>query len=90
MSGHETIRVLEVEVDASVPSSTQDGKREGGKADEGVVMKTEQLDTGGSGGGCIQLGPAVLPSSGGAGKSYKVTMYSAQLVTHTVLYMALL
>ncbi|XP_028265678.1 POU domain, class 6, transcription factor 1 isoform X2 [Parambassis ranga] len=54
MSGHETIRVLEVEVDA-------DGKREGGRADEGVALKTEQPD-----GGSIQLGPAVLPSSVGA------------------------
>ncbi|XP_024147878.1 POU domain, class 6, transcription factor 1 isoform X2 [Oryzias melastigma] len=35
MSGHETIRVLEVEVDGSQSSSASDGKSEG-KADEGI------------------------------------------------------
>uniref|UniRef100_A0A3B4TBT5 POU class 6 homeobox 1 n=1 Tax=Seriola dumerili TaxID=41447 RepID=A0A3B4TBT5_SERDU len=41
MSGHETIRVLEVEVDASLPSSVNDGKSEG-KAEEGVAQAAEQ------------------------------------------------
>ncbi|XP_022063058.1 POU domain, class 6, transcription factor 1 isoform X1 [Acanthochromis polyacanthus] len=43
MSGHETIRVLEVEVDASQPSSASDGKSEG-KAEEGVAQAAEQPD----------------------------------------------
>ncbi|XP_041860922.1 POU domain, class 6, transcription factor 1 isoform X3 [Melanotaenia boesemani] len=43
MSGHETIRVLEVEVDASLPSSATDGKGEG-KAEEGVAQATEQSE----------------------------------------------
>uniref|UniRef100_A0A3B5AXG6 POU class 6 homeobox 1 n=1 Tax=Stegastes partitus TaxID=144197 RepID=A0A3B5AXG6_9TELE len=43
MSGHETIRVLEVEVDASQPSSVTDGKSEG-KAEEGVARAPEQPD----------------------------------------------
>uniref|UniRef100_A0A3Q0S4Y4 POU domain protein n=1 Tax=Amphilophus citrinellus TaxID=61819 RepID=A0A3Q0S4Y4_AMPCI len=43
MSGHETIRVLEVEVDASLPSSAADGKSEC-KADEGVAEANEQPD----------------------------------------------
>uniref|UniRef100_A0A3Q2Y3B5 POU domain protein n=1 Tax=Hippocampus comes TaxID=109280 RepID=A0A3Q2Y3B5_HIPCM len=34
MSGHETIRVLEVEVDASLPSSVQEGKSSEGKTEE--------------------------------------------------------
>ncbi|XP_072223112.1 POU domain, class 6, transcription factor 1 isoform X2 [Leuresthes tenuis] len=41
MSGHETIRVLEVEVDASLPSSGPDGKSES-KAEEGAVQVTKQ------------------------------------------------
>lgn len=45
MSGHETIRVLEVEVDASLPSSIPDGKTEG-KAEEGVAQAAEQPDDG--------------------------------------------
>ncbi|XP_068997144.1 POU domain, class 6, transcription factor 1 isoform X2 [Embiotoca jacksoni] len=43
MSGHETIRVLEVEVDASLPSSAPDGNSEG-KAEEGEARATEQPD----------------------------------------------
>ncbi|XP_061695503.1 POU domain, class 6, transcription factor 1 isoform X2 [Syngnathoides biaculeatus] len=35
MSGHETIRVLEVEVDATLSSSTPEGKRSEGKTEEG-------------------------------------------------------
>uniref|UniRef100_A0A8D0DBG0 POU domain protein n=1 Tax=Sander lucioperca TaxID=283035 RepID=A0A8D0DBG0_SANLU len=41
MSGHETIRVLEVEVDASLPSSVPDVKSEA-KAEEGVARPAEQ------------------------------------------------
>ncbi|KAM7411344.1 hypothetical protein PAMA_021368 [Pampus argenteus] len=41
MSGHETIRVLEVEVDASLPSSVPDGKSEG-KAEEEATQAAEQ------------------------------------------------
>ncbi|KAF7653900.1 hypothetical protein LDENG_00077240 [Lucifuga dentata] len=41
MAGHETIRVLEVEVDASLPSSVPDGKAEV-KAEEGVAQASEQ------------------------------------------------
>uniref|UniRef100_A0A3Q3WW65 POU domain protein n=1 Tax=Mola mola TaxID=94237 RepID=A0A3Q3WW65_MOLML len=37
MSGHETIRVLEVEVDASLPSSAPDGKSQGG-AEEAAFL----------------------------------------------------
>uniref|UniRef100_A0A3B4F4A2 POU domain protein n=1 Tax=Pundamilia nyererei TaxID=303518 RepID=A0A3B4F4A2_9CICH len=43
MSGHETIRVLEVEVDASSASSAADGKSEC-KTDEGVAEAGEQPD----------------------------------------------
>lgn len=41
MSGHETIRVLEVEVDASLPSSLPDGKA-AVKAEEGSARTTDQ------------------------------------------------
>ncbi|XP_070696019.1 POU domain, class 6, transcription factor 1 [Pempheris klunzingeri] len=58
MSGHETIRVLEVEVDASLPSSTPDGKSEG-KADEGVVRPAEQAEI-----GSVLDGSAVPQSTG--------------------------
>ncbi|KAF7209161.1 POU domain, class 6, transcription factor 1 isoform X1 [Nothobranchius furzeri] len=43
MSGHETIRVLEVEVDASLPSSAQDGKSEH-KPEEVVDQFTEKSE----------------------------------------------
>ncbi|XP_070767166.1 LOW QUALITY PROTEIN: POU domain, class 6, transcription factor 1 [Enoplosus armatus] len=59
MSGHETIRVLEVEVDASLPSSVPDGKCEG-KAEEGVARPAEQLEA-----GSTQDGPNVPQSTGG-------------------------
>ena len=45
MSGHETIRVLEVEVDASLPSSVPDVKSEA-KAEEGVARPAEQPEAG--------------------------------------------
>lgn len=64
MSGHETIRVLEVEVDASLPASVNDGKSEG-KAEEGVAQATAEQTEGGS----TQDGPTVPQSSGGIGKS---------------------
>lgn len=57
MSGHETIRVLEVEVDASLPSSVSDGKSEG-KAEEGAAQATEQPDD----------GHAVSQNNGGVGE----------------------
>nr|XP_046252619.1 POU domain, class 6, transcription factor 1 isoform X2 [Scatophagus argus]XP_046252621.1 POU domain, class 6, transcription factor 1 isoform X2 [Scatophagus argus]XP_046252622.1 POU domain, class 6, transcription factor 1 isoform X2 [Scatophagus argus] len=60
MSGHETIRVLEVEVDASLPSSLPDGKSEG-KAEEEVARPAEQPD-----GGSTQDGLAAPQSTGGA------------------------
>uniref|UniRef100_A0A667Y9X3 POU domain protein n=1 Tax=Myripristis murdjan TaxID=586833 RepID=A0A667Y9X3_9TELE len=41
MSGHETIRVLEVEVDASLPSSVPDGKADS-RAEEGGTLVPEQ------------------------------------------------
>ncbi|TMS16107.1 POU domain, class 6, transcription factor 1 [Larimichthys crocea] len=59
MSGHETIRVLEVEVDASLPSSVPDGKSEG-KSEEGVAQPAEQ-----PGVGSTQDGLALPQSAGG-------------------------
>lgn len=64
MSGHETIRVLEVEVDASLPSSVPDGKSEA-KAEEEVARPAEQPEVGGT-----QDGLTVPQSTGGAGKSW--------------------
>ncbi|XP_012730975.2 POU domain, class 6, transcription factor 1 isoform X1 [Fundulus heteroclitus] len=43
MSGQETIRVLEVEVDASLPSSAPDGKSEG-KAEEATAQCAEKAE----------------------------------------------
>lgn len=63
MSGHETIRVLEVEVDASLPSSVPDGTTDG-KADEGAAQSAEQPED-----GCAQDGLTVPQSTGGVGKS---------------------
>ncbi|XP_064155123.1 POU domain, class 6, transcription factor 1 isoform X1 [Anguilla rostrata] len=45
MSSHETIRVLEVEVDASLPASGADGKREAG-AEEGENLPLEPSEGG--------------------------------------------
>ncbi|XP_036959072.1 POU domain, class 6, transcription factor 1 isoform X3 [Acanthopagrus latus] len=59
MSGHETIRVLEVEVDASLPSSVPDGKTDG-RADEGAAQPAEQPED-----GSAQDGLAVPQSTGG-------------------------
>ncbi|XP_037833093.1 POU domain, class 6, transcription factor 1 isoform X2 [Kryptolebias marmoratus] len=56
MSGHETIRVLEVEVDASLPSSTPDGKSE-----QAVAQSAEKAEA-----GSAQSSPAVPQSSGEA------------------------
>lgn len=47
MSGHETIRVLEVEVDASHPSSAPNDKGES-KAAEEVGQATGQAEVGGT------------------------------------------
>lgn len=63
MSGHETIRVLEVEVDASLPSSVTDVKGEG-KAEDGAAQTAEQAEGGGP-----QDGPTVPQSTGGVGKA---------------------
>uniref|UniRef100_A0A1A7YA97 POU domain protein n=1 Tax=Iconisemion striatum TaxID=60296 RepID=A0A1A7YA97_9TELE len=60
MSGHETIRVLEVEVDASLPSSAQDGKLEH-KSEEVVDQCTEKSEASGP-----QSSPAVPQRSGEA------------------------
>ncbi|XP_038579529.1 LOW QUALITY PROTEIN: POU domain, class 6, transcription factor 1 [Micropterus salmoides] len=59
MSGQETIRVLEVEVDASLPSSVPDGMSEG-KAEEGVAQPAEQPEA-----GSTQDGTSVSQSHGG-------------------------
>lgn len=64
MSGHETIRVLEVEVDASLPSSVPDGKSEG-KAEEGVAGPAGQPEA-----GSTQDGPTVPQSAGGVSESW--------------------
>ncbi|XP_075898194.1 POU domain, class 6, transcription factor 1 isoform X2 [Nelusetta ayraudi] len=47
MSGHETIRVLEVEVDASLPTSALDDKSEGRAAEE-VAQAAGQPEVGGT------------------------------------------
>lgn len=47
MSGHETIRVLEVEVDASLPTSAPDDKSEGRAAEE-VAQAAGQPEVGGT------------------------------------------
>lgn len=47
MSGHETIRVLEVEVDASLPTSASDDKSEG-KAAEEFAQAAAQPEAGGT------------------------------------------
>ncbi|XP_029975542.1 POU domain, class 6, transcription factor 1 isoform X2 [Salarias fasciatus] len=60
MSGHETIRVLEVEVDASLPASVPDVKSEG-KAGEGVAQTAERPDA-----GSAQDSPAAPPDTGAA------------------------
>ncbi|XP_043977831.1 LOW QUALITY PROTEIN: POU domain, class 6, transcription factor 1 [Gambusia affinis] len=44
MSGQETIRVLEVEVDASLPSSVPDGKNEGKTAEEEMAQCAEKAE----------------------------------------------
>ncbi|XP_017161366.1 POU domain, class 6, transcription factor 1 isoform X2 [Poecilia reticulata] len=44
MSGQETIRVLEVEVDASLPSSVPDGKNEGKTAEEEMAQCSEKAE----------------------------------------------
>lgn len=61
MSGHETIRVLEVEVDASLPSSAPDGKSEGKAGEE----EEEEV----AGRPTEPGGLAVSQSAVGAGKS---------------------
>lgn len=58
MSGHETIRVLEVEVDASQPASGADGKREAG-GEEGENLTLEPNEGG-------VLDPPAQPCNSGA------------------------
>ena len=65
MSGHETIRVLEVEVDAPLPLTITNVKSKG-KTVEGVVRGTEEPAEGGG----TQDGPTAPQSSGGIGKSW--------------------
>ncbi|KAM4738194.1 POU domain, class 6, transcription factor 1 [Anableps anableps] len=60
MSGHETIRVLEVEVDASLPSSVPDGKRES-KAEEVIAQCAEKVEA-----ASTQSSPTVPHSTGEA------------------------
>ncbi|XP_035015755.2 POU domain, class 6, transcription factor 1 isoform X2 [Hippoglossus stenolepis] len=64
MSGHETIRVLEVEVDAPLPLTITNVKSKG-KTVEGVVRATEEQAEGGGGGGDTQDGPTAPQGSGG-------------------------
>lgn len=62
MSGHETIRVLEVEGDASLPSSAPDGKSQGG-AEEEAARPADRPEVGGAHDGLAAA------QSGGVGKS---------------------
>ncbi|XP_051281668.1 POU domain, class 6, transcription factor 1 isoform X1 [Dicentrarchus labrax] len=80
MSGHETIRVLEVEVDASLPSSVPDGKNEG-KAEEGVARPAEQPEL-----GSMQEGLVVPQSIGGAvlGEQQVVSVEAAAPAVQTL------
>lgn len=64
MSGHETIRVLEVEVDVSLPSSAPDGKGDV-KAEEEEAQPVGQPEVGGT-----QDGLTVPQSAGAVGKSW--------------------
>uniref|UniRef100_A0A8C4FDH9 POU domain protein n=1 Tax=Dicentrarchus labrax TaxID=13489 RepID=A0A8C4FDH9_DICLA len=77
MSGHETIRVLEVEVDASLPSSVPDGKNEG-KAEEGVARPAEQPEL-----GSMQEG-LVVPQSIGGVVSVEAAAPAVQTLTPAV------
>ncbi|XP_053281587.1 POU domain, class 6, transcription factor 1 [Pleuronectes platessa] len=64
MSGDETIRVLEVEVDAPLPLTITNVKSEG-KTVEGVVRATEEPAEGSGGGDGSQDEPPAPQSSGG-------------------------
>ncbi|XP_060930880.1 POU domain, class 6, transcription factor 1 [Limanda limanda] len=64
MSGHETIRVLEVEVDAPLPLTITNVKSEG-KTVDGLVQATEEPAEGGGGGGGTQDSPPAPQSSEG-------------------------
>lgn len=61
MSGHETIRVLEVEVDASLPSSAPDDKGESRAAEE-AAQAAGQPEAGGTQG--ILTGPQNAVAAG--------------------------
>lgn len=63
MSGHETIRVLEVEVDTPLPSSVSNVKLEG-KAEEAAAQAVDHTEGRGT-----QDGPTLPQSSRGFGKS---------------------
>ncbi|KAM4609659.1 LOW QUALITY PROTEIN: POU domain, class 6, transcription factor 1 [Polymixia lowei] len=58
MSGHETIRVLEVEVDASLPSSVPEGKADSRSEEGGNLSKPPEASG-------AQDGPTVPHSTGG-------------------------
>lgn len=75
MSGHETIRVLEVEVDASLPSSVSDTKSEG-KAEEAAARPAEQPEV-----ESTQDGLTLPQNAGGVGKSwsYQIMMVHGDL-----------
>ncbi|KAM9342058.1 POU domain, class 6, transcription factor 1 [Pholidichthys leucotaenia] len=72
MSGHETIRVLEVEVDAPVPSSATDGKGEI-KVEESVAEVAAQPDA-----ISTQDRPTVHQSTGGEVKDEKQQVVSVE------------
>lgn len=64
MSGHETIRVLEVEVDqASLPSSVPDGRTDSG-GEDGGNQATEQPEAG------MQDSPRPPHNAGGVGEPF--------------------
>uniref|UniRef100_A0A3B3VBH6 POU domain protein n=1 Tax=Poecilia latipinna TaxID=48699 RepID=A0A3B3VBH6_9TELE len=74
MSGQETIRVLEVEVDASLPSSVPDGKNEGKTAEEEMAQCAEKVEA-----ASTQNSPTA-PHSTGEGASVDVSAAAVQTV----------
>ena len=63
MSGHETIRVLEVEVDAALPSSVPDGRTDSGPEDGGG-LGSEQSEA------STQDSPIAPHTTGGVGEPF--------------------
>lgn len=72
MSGHETIRVLEVEVDTPQSSTPPDGKGVL-KAEERVVRAAEQHE-----GSTARDGLTVPQTTGGVGKSFHIFIQMKQ------------